>query len=125
MEIMPDHVHLFVESDPGMAPAKIAAQLKGYTSRVSRQRISASALATAVFVESVVLHRERRARVGSDGAPLYRAVRKARRGGVDSHVQVPHQRRNVEQAALGTMAECHHTMSGTIVRKSVCLPGVT
>lgn len=37
MEIMPDHVHLFVESDPGMAPAKIAAQLKGYTSRVLRQ----------------------------------------------------------------------------------------
>src|SRR5882672_7121044 len=37
MEIMPDHVHLFVESDPGMAPAKIAAQLKGYTSRILRQ----------------------------------------------------------------------------------------
>jgi putative transposase len=37
MEIMPDHVHLFVESDPGMAPAKLAAQFKGYTSRVLRQ----------------------------------------------------------------------------------------
>ena len=37
MEVLPDHVHLFVESDPGMAPAKIAAQLKGYTSRVLRQ----------------------------------------------------------------------------------------
>jgi putative transposase len=37
MEVMPDHVHLFVESDPGMAPAKIAAQLKGYTSRILRQ----------------------------------------------------------------------------------------
>lgn len=37
LEIMPDHVHLFVESDPGIAPAKIAAQLKGYTSRVLRQ----------------------------------------------------------------------------------------
>lgn len=37
MEVMPDHVHLFVESDPGMAPAKIAAQLKGYASRVLRQ----------------------------------------------------------------------------------------
>jgi putative transposase len=34
---MPDHVHLFVESDPGMAPAKLAAQFKGYTSRVLRQ----------------------------------------------------------------------------------------
>ncbi len=37
MEIMPDHVHLFVESDPEMAPAKIVAQLKGYPSRVLRQ----------------------------------------------------------------------------------------
>lgn len=37
MEIMPDHVHLFVESDPGTAPAKIAAQLKGYTARILRQ----------------------------------------------------------------------------------------
>lgn len=37
LEVMPDHVQLFVESDPGMAPAKMAAQLKGYTSRVLRQ----------------------------------------------------------------------------------------
>lgn len=37
MEVMPDHVHLFVESDPGLSPAKIAGQLKGYTSRVLRQ----------------------------------------------------------------------------------------
>ena len=37
MEIMPDHVHLFVESAPDMAPSKIAAQLKGYTSRILRQ----------------------------------------------------------------------------------------
>src|SRR5437764_15381991 len=37
LEVMPDHVHLFVESDPGMAPAKLAAQFKGYTSRVVRQ----------------------------------------------------------------------------------------
>lgn len=37
LEVMPDHVHLFVESDPGMAPAKLAAQFKGYTSRILRQ----------------------------------------------------------------------------------------
>jgi putative transposase len=37
MEVMPDHVQLLVESDPGMAPAKIAAQLKGYTARILRQ----------------------------------------------------------------------------------------
>jgi putative transposase len=37
MEVMPDHVHLCVESDPSLSPAKIAAQLKGYTSRILRQ----------------------------------------------------------------------------------------
>ncbi len=36
LEIMPDHVHLFVESDPTKAPAHIAAQFKGFTSRVLR-----------------------------------------------------------------------------------------
>src|SRR5262249_37943126 len=37
LAVMPDHVHMVVESDPGMAPAKLAAQFKGYTSRVLRQ----------------------------------------------------------------------------------------
>ena len=37
MDVRPDHVHLFVESDPTRAPAHIAAQFKGYTSRVLRQ----------------------------------------------------------------------------------------
>ena len=37
LEVMSDHVHIFVESDPSVAPAKLAAQFKGYTSRVLRQ----------------------------------------------------------------------------------------
>ena len=37
LEVMPDHVHMCVESDPGMAPAKLAAQFKSYTSRILRQ----------------------------------------------------------------------------------------
>jgi REP-associated tyrosine transposase len=37
LEIMPDHVHMFVESDPTLAPAHIAAQFKGFTSRLLRQ----------------------------------------------------------------------------------------
>jgi len=37
LEVMPDHVHMFVESDPGMAPAKLAAQFKGSTARRLRQ----------------------------------------------------------------------------------------
>src|SRR5262245_44353142 len=37
LAVMPDHVRICVESDPGMAPAKLAAQFKGYTSRILRQ----------------------------------------------------------------------------------------
>jgi putative transposase len=36
LDVMPDHVHLFLESDPTLAPAHIAAQFKGFTSRVLR-----------------------------------------------------------------------------------------
>lgn len=36
-EIMPDHVHLFVESDPTRSVAEIVNRLKGYTSRLLRQ----------------------------------------------------------------------------------------
>ncbi len=37
LEIMPDHVHLFVESDPTRCVAEIVNRLKGYTSRVLRR----------------------------------------------------------------------------------------
>ncbi|MDE0211704.1 MAG: IS200/IS605 family transposase [Boseongicola sp.] len=37
MEIMPDHVHLFVESDPTLYVAEIVNRLKGRSSRVLRQ----------------------------------------------------------------------------------------
>ena len=37
MEVMPDHVHLFVKADPTMSPHFIVQQLKGYTSRTLRQ----------------------------------------------------------------------------------------
>lgn len=33
LEIMPDHVHLFVESDPTLCVAEIVNRLKGWTSR--------------------------------------------------------------------------------------------
>lgn len=36
-EIMPDHVHLFVESDPRWSVAEIVNRLKGVSSRVLRQ----------------------------------------------------------------------------------------
>ena len=36
IEIMPDHVHLFVEMPPSVAPAQIAFRLKGYTAHELR-----------------------------------------------------------------------------------------
>jgi putative transposase len=37
LEVMPDHVHLSVESDPTRCVAEIVNRLKGYTSRVLRR----------------------------------------------------------------------------------------
>jgi putative transposase len=36
-EIMPDHVHIFIRSNPILAPHYIVQQLKGYTSRILRK----------------------------------------------------------------------------------------
>jgi putative transposase len=38
LEIMSDHVHMFVESDPRLAPAHLAAQFKGFTSHELREQ---------------------------------------------------------------------------------------
>jgi putative transposase len=37
LEIMPDHIHLFVESDPTLCVAEIVNRFKGFSSRVLRQ----------------------------------------------------------------------------------------
>jgi putative transposase len=37
LEVMPDHVHMFVSTDPTKAPQRLANQFKRYTSRVLRQ----------------------------------------------------------------------------------------
>lgn len=37
MEVMPDHIHLFVKTVPTNSPHFIVQQLKGYTSRVLRE----------------------------------------------------------------------------------------
>jgi putative transposase len=36
--VKPDHVHLLVKAPPGISPAKLAHQFKGYTSGVLRER---------------------------------------------------------------------------------------
>lgn len=40
LEVMPDHVHLFVKPDPKSAPAFVAGQVKGRTSQVLRAEFS-------------------------------------------------------------------------------------
>ena len=37
MEIMPDHIHLFVTGKPNISPNKLIGQIKGYTSRIMRK----------------------------------------------------------------------------------------
>jgi putative transposase len=37
LETMPDHVHVFIQGTPILAPNRIVAGLKGYSSRVLRQ----------------------------------------------------------------------------------------
>ncbi|MDG7018200.1 MAG: IS200/IS605 family transposase [Nitrososphaerota archaeon] len=37
LEVMPDHVHLFLQADPTISPNKIVGMMKGYSSRVLRQ----------------------------------------------------------------------------------------
>jgi len=41
LEVMPDHVHLFVEGDPTVPVQFLVNQFKGYTSRVLRDRYPA------------------------------------------------------------------------------------
>ena len=41
LEVMPDHVHIFVEADPTMGVAEIVNRLKGRSSRILRQEFPA------------------------------------------------------------------------------------
>lgn len=40
LEVMPDHVHLFVEADPTLCVAEIVNRFKGFTSRVLRKEFA-------------------------------------------------------------------------------------
>jgi putative transposase len=40
MEVMPDHVHLFVEADPTLCVAEIVNRIKGRSSRILRQEFA-------------------------------------------------------------------------------------
>jgi putative transposase len=38
LETMPDHIHLFIQAPPTIAPNKIIAGIKGYTSKILRRK---------------------------------------------------------------------------------------
>ncbi len=40
LEIMPDHIHIFLQCAPTIAPNRIVAALKGYSSRILRKEFS-------------------------------------------------------------------------------------
>lgn len=40
LEVMPDHVHIFISADPTVAPQKIVNELKGYTSNKLRNEFN-------------------------------------------------------------------------------------
>lgn len=40
LEVMPEHVHLFVEADPGLCVAEIVNRIKGASSRILRAEFS-------------------------------------------------------------------------------------
>ena len=56
LEIMPDHIHLFLAATPDFAPNHIIAQVKGYTSRVLRQEFP-DLLKNALALDSFLLRR--------------------------------------------------------------------
>jgi putative transposase len=37
LEVMPDHVHMFIRARPNISPNQLIGQIKGYTSRIMRQ----------------------------------------------------------------------------------------
>jgi len=59
MEVLPDHVHIFVSSNPTLAPHEIAGWLKGYTSFKLRKEFPAlkkrlpTLWTRAYYIESV------------------------------------------------------------------------
>jgi len=52
LEIMPDHVHLFVSALPQWSPSHIMGQVKGKTSRILRQEFPTLARMTSLWTRS-------------------------------------------------------------------------
>jgi REP element-mobilizing transposase RayT len=73
VEVMPDHVHLFVETDPTLCVAEIVNRFKGRTSRVAA-RVPVSAVAIANTLEPQRLRGHGWRRLGEHDQRLYRSA---------------------------------------------------
>ena len=72
VEVMPDHVHLFVGSDPTLCVAEIVNRFKGRTSRVLRQEFASVAIANTLEPQLLRGHGWRR--LGEHDQTLYRSA---------------------------------------------------
>jgi|SRR5208283_5948921 len=63
LEIMADHVHLFVASDPTMVTSEVGSTVQRIRLPPTSGRISLVEIVSPEFVESFVLHRKRRCRL--------------------------------------------------------------
>ena len=66
LEIMPDHVHLFVESDPTRCVAEIVNRLKGFTVAGPAAGVPLVAIQIADALEPELLRQQHRPRLGCD-----------------------------------------------------------
>jgi putative transposase len=51
-EIMPDHIHLFLNCPPNIAPDQIMFRIKGYSSRILRKEFAALARMPSMWTRS-------------------------------------------------------------------------
>ena len=71
MEIMPDHVHIFIDGKPCYEPQYIVNQLKGYTSRMLCTP-SMAPKQDSYAMDKKLLHRICRKHVGKDCQEIHR-----------------------------------------------------
>jgi len=75
MEIMPDHVHLFVKANPTSAPHWIVQQLKGYTSRILTKRNINCKNTSALTLDKKLLCRNNREYFKKNNIKIYRRTK--------------------------------------------------
>lgn len=76
VEVMPDHVHMFVEADPTWGVTEIVNRFKGRTSRILRQEFKTLRNRAAGALEPQLLRGDPRRGVRGDGQALHQSAEK-------------------------------------------------